>query len=160
MDKNQKYVIVLLLASIAFVLAQFTNNNYLFAIVMPLVIFTWLFTGAARDGKTHGAQRIWWIISFLIMVGSLIAMLNITAVPENITKNHLFGYPLPTGIMFFVYWIGLILTGTLTFCLRFEKDYLKDEWIKEFEEKTGAKLLPDSNNVKKGAGANEFTISK
>ncbi|MEA4827002.1 MAG: hypothetical protein VB130_10265 [Clostridium sp.] len=160
MDKNQKYVIVLLLTAIVFVVAQFTKNNYLFAVAMPLLLFTWLFAGAARGGKVHGVQKVWWVISFIIMVGSLIAMLNITSVPENITKSHLFGYPLPTGIMFFVYWLVLIVTGTLTFCFRFEKDYLRDEWIKEFEEKTGAKLLPDSNNVSKGVGANESTFSK
>lgn len=160
MDKNQKYVIVLLLAAIVFIVAQFTNNSYLFAIAMPLFIFTWVFAGASKEGNVQGTQKIWWAISFVIMVGSLIAMLNLTAVPENITKSHLFGYPLPTGIMFFVYWLLLIVTGTLTFCLRFEKDYLRDEWIREFEQKTGAKLILDSDNVKKGAGANESTISK
>gem|GEM_PF-1145038 len=160
MDKNQKYVIVLLLAAIVFIFAQLTKNSYLFAVAMPLILFTWLFAGASRGGKVHGAQKIWWIISFIIMVGSLIAMLNLTAVPENITKSHLFGYPLPTGIMFFIYWLLLIVTGTVTFCIRFEKDYLRDEWIREFEQKTGAKLLQDTNNIKKGAGVNESTISK
>lgn len=160
MDKNQKYVIVLLLTAIIFVIAQFTKNNYLFAVAMPLFLFTWLFAGASKNGKVHGIQKFWWIISFIIMVGSLIAMLNLTAVPENITKSYLFGYPLPTGIMFFVYWILLIVTGTLTFCLRFEKDYLRDEWIREFEQKTGAKLISSQDNVMKGVGVNESTISK
>lgn len=160
MDKNQKYVVVLLLAAIVFIFAQFTNNNYLFAIVMPIILFAWLFAGGSRGGKVHGALKIWWVISFIIMVGSLIAMLNLTAVPENITKSHLFGYPLPTGIMFFIYWLLLIVTGTVTFCIRFEKDYLRDEWIKEFEQKTGAKLSQNSSNIKKGEGVNESTISK
>lgn len=155
MDKNQKYVMALLVTAIVFVFAQLTNNNYLFAIVMPLFLFIWLFAGAAKDGKVHGKQKIWWIISFVIMVGSLIAMISLTAVPENITKSHLFGYPLPTGIMFFVYWIVLILTGTLTFCLRFEKDFLKEEWIREFEEKTGAKLISSFDQVEKGAESND-----
>lgn len=160
MDKNQKYVIVLLLAAITFIFAELTNNSYLFAIAMPLILFTWLFAGASKDGKVHGMQKIWWVISFIIMVGSLIAMLNLTAVPENITKSHLFGYPLPTGIMFFIYWLLLIVTGTVTFCIRFEKDFLRDEWIREFEQKTGAKLLSSSENAKKGERVNESTVSK
>ncbi len=160
MDKNNKYVVILLVTAIIFTLAQLTKSDYLFAITMPLLIFIWLFAGAAKHGKVGKVQTIWWIISFIIMVGSLIAMLNISSIPENITKSYLFGYPLPTGIMFFLYWIVLAATSTVSFSIRFEKDHLKEEWIREFEKKTGTNILPASTNIKKGVNANESTISK
>lgn len=160
MDKNNKFVMILLVTTILFTIAQLTKNDYLFAVVMPILIFTWVFAGAARNGKVAPVQTIWWVISLVIMIGSLIGMLNISSVPENITKSHLFGYPLPTGIMFFVYWILLAITSTVSFSVRFDKDHLKKDWIREFEEKTGAKILPSSNDKKKGAEVNESTISR
>lgn len=151
MDKNTKYIYVILISTVLLVFAQLTKNATLFAVSMSIVIFSWIFLGAAKNGKVSKPLGLWWGVSFVIMVGSLLAMLDIVKVPENITNSHFLGFPLPTAILFFSFWMLVGLITTITFSVRFEKDILNKEWVEEFEAKTGAVLLVKNGNEKEEA---------
>lgn len=151
MDKNNKFIYVILIATVLLTIAQLTKNATLFAISMAVVIFSWIFLGAAKNGKVPKVLLSWWSVSFVIMLGSLLAMLSIVKVPENIISSHFLGFPLPTAILFFAFWILVGLISTITFSVRFEKDILRKEWIEEFEAKTGAVLVTKSGNDKEEA---------
>lgn len=151
MDKNTKFVIVILISTILLTIAQLTKNATLFAVSMAVVIFSWIFLGAAKNGKVPKALLSWWSVSFVIMLGSLLTMLNMVKVPENITSSHFLGFPLPTAVLFFAFWILVGLISTTAYSVRFEKDILNKEWVKEFEAKTGAILLPKNGDEKEEA---------
>ncbi|SHH34732.1 hypothetical protein [Clostridium grantii] len=155
MDKNNKFVLVVLISTILVVYAQLSQNETAFALGMGLVIYSWLFLGAAKNGKVPKVLAIMWGITFLIMTGSLLAMLNIVKVPENIISSHFLGFPLPTAILFFLFWMLVGLVNNATYSVRFNKDIMKKEWVEEFEEKTGTVLLSKKANVLKDNSVKE-----
>lgn len=148
MDKNNKFIIIILITTILMVFAQLTKNATIFAIVMPLMIFSWIFLGAAKNGKVPKVLGALWITTFVIMTGSLLTMLNIVKVPENIIKNYFLGFPLPTAILFFAFWMLVGLINNAAYSLRFDKDILREEWIEEFEAKTATELV-QKNSLKR-----------
>lgn len=140
MDKNTKLVMFILASTILLVISQLTKNSTLFAIAMMVIIYSWIFLGSLKDGKLPKVLGMTWFATMCIMIASLLAMLEIVKVPENIVKSHVLGFPLPTAILFFVFWIFAGIVNTAIFSIRFKKDVLSDQWLNEFDKKTGSNL--------------------
>lgn len=147
MDKNTKLVMFILAATVVMVISQLTRNATLFAVTMMIIIYSWIFLGTLKNGKMPKVLGSVWFITMGVMIISLLAMLNIVKVPENITQSHVLGFPLPTAILFFVFWIFAGVVNTAAYSARFEKDILTKEWIDEFEKKTNTNLQIDNKEA-------------
>jgi len=146
-DKNTKLVMFILAATVVMVISQLTRNATLFAVTMMIIIYSWIFLGTLKNGKMPKVLGSVWFITMGVMIISLLAMLNIVKVPENITQSHVLGFPLPTAILFFVFWIFAGVVNTAAYSARFEKDILTKEWIDEFEKKTNTNLQIDNKEA-------------
>lgn len=146
-DSNTKLIMLILVETIALVIAQLTKDTTLFAVTMILIIYSWIFLGSLKEGKIPKVLGAIWLSIMVLMIGALLMMLNIVQVPENIITRHILGFPLPTAILFFVFWMFAGIANTAAYSNRFEKDVLRPEWLAEFEHKTNSERNLDNKEV-------------
>ncbi len=147
MDKNDQTVLLLLVAAILLLVAQLTENSLMFAIVFPVLMFSWLWLGALKEGKVRGGAKysllgvlIIWVIGFITM----------ERIDHSSFGKFFGGLPLGMAIMMYVTWFLPFLIGTVTYSIRFEKDYITMGDLEEFTEATNVKMedLIEIENVK------------
>lgn len=133
MNRNQdKIVLMILITTIVMVIAQLTKNYWLFAYTMPTIIFCFIFLGSVRKGKMPKVLIAGWSVMFILVMASLLSMLKMVQVPENIAIDLFLGLPKSTAILLFIFWgvTGIGCTGF--YAIRFDKDILPDECLEEF----------------------------
>ncbi len=134
MNQN-KAVFVILGITILMLIAQITKNYVLFAYTMPTLIFSFIFLGSISKSRLPKILAIGWGVMYFVVLFSLLTMLNIVQVPENITANLVFGLPKPTAILLGIFWAFTGLATTTIYALRFDKDILSEETMEEFKLK-------------------------
>lgn len=147
MNKNDKTVLLLLVAAILLLIAQFTKNSLIFAIAFPILMFAWMWLGAIKNGEVRGVAKysllgvlIVWLIGFIAM----------ERMDHSNFGRFFGGLPLGTAIMMYVTWFLPFLIGTVAYSVRFEKDYITMQDLEEFSKATDVKMedLIDMENVK------------
>ena len=140
MKNNDSWVLVLLIGFILLLIAQIFKVNWLFAFSFPAIIFVWMWIGASKKGKVRGSLKIG-LISLLIVywLGYYIMFRYDMSAVEGI----ILGFSKPTAIQLLVVWLIPLFSLTILFGIRFKKDFLTDNDIKEFNEKTGCTIPMD-----------------
>lgn len=146
MKKNDSWVIVLLIGFILLLGAQIFKNEKVFAFAFPLIVFSWMWLGFAKKGKVRGAMKYGLISILLVYWLGFFWMLN-----YDMSKlNGIFlGLPKATAIQLLIVWLIPLFTVTILFGIRFKKDFLSDDDIREFNEKTGSNIAVEKSEDKK-----------
>ncbi len=134
MNQN-KGVFVILGVTILMLVAQVTKNYMLFAYTMPTLIFSFIFLGSITKNKIPKILAAGWVVMYFVVLISLLTMINIVQVPENITADLVFGLPKATAILLGVFWAFTGLATTAIYAFRFDKDILSEETMEEFKNK-------------------------
>ncbi len=133
--KQDKVVLAILVITILMFIAQLTKNYMLFAYTMPTLIFSFIFLGSISRNRLPKVLAIGWGVMYLVVLSSLLSMLNIVQIPENITKDLVFGLPKATVILLGVFWAFTGLATTAFYAFRFDKDILPQEVMDEYSKK-------------------------
>lgn len=131
--KNDLWVKVLLVGAIIMLIAQIAKLPLLFAISFPVVISAWMILGALRKNKVGKGLKISISILYCIWTIGFVAM---NLIDHSVFNGTVLGFMPGTAIMIYIVWLLPFFVGTLVYGLRFDKDYLADEDIKKFENKT------------------------
>lgn len=137
MNKSDVTVICLLIFAVLLLISQLAMSPMLFAIAFPFVMFLWMWLGAMKKGKVRGGARYSLILVLVIWLVGFIAMVSMDH-----TKFGTFfgGLPAGTAIMMYFVWFLPFLVGTVVYGIRFEKDYITMDDLKEFCDTTGVDL--------------------
>jgi hypothetical protein len=136
-NNNDKAVLLLLISAILLLISQLTENSLFFAIAFPILIFSWMWLGALKNGKVRGIAKYSLVGLLIIWLVGFVAMERM----DHSNFGVFFGgLPLGTAIMMYFTWFLPFLVGTVTYSLRFEKDYLTMEDLEEFSKKADVKM--------------------
>lgn len=137
MNNNDKTVLLLLISAILLLISQLMENSLFFAIAFPILIFSWMWLGALKNGKVRGGAKYSLIGLLVIWLVGFIAMERI----DHSNFGKFFGgLPLGTAIMMYFTWFLPFLVGTVVYSVRFEKDYITMEDLEEFSKSTNVKM--------------------
>lgn len=147
MNKKDLTVLVILISAVLMLIAQLTKNNMLFALSFPFVCIAWMWLGAMKKDSVRGRAKIS-LISILIIW--LIAFASMVSMNNSQVTGYFLGLPKATAIMVYGVWVVSFLVVTLVYAIRFDKDYITNEDIKEFNQRTGANLNIEVTENKQG----------
>lgn len=132
--KQDRTVFIILAIAIVMLIAQLTKNYMLFAYMMPTLIFAFIFLGSFTKGKLPKTLAIGWVVMYFVVLGSLLTMLKIVQVPEDITADLILGLPKPTFLLLAIFWAFTGIALTAFYAFRFDKDILPQELLDEYSE--------------------------
>ncbi len=146
MNKNDKTVLLLLVSAILLLIGQLVENSLLFAIAFPILMFSWMWLGALKNGEVRGGAKYSLLGVLIVWLIGFIAMERM----DHANFGAFGGLPLGTAIMMYVTWFLPFLIGTVAYSIRFEKDYITMDDLEEFSKATDVKMedLIEIENVK------------
>lgn len=129
--KNDQMVKIILVASIAMLVALFGDWAYLFAVSFPFLMFAWMYAGALKNGQIGDGYKYSLISVLLIWLIGFVSMnlIDTTVAPD----TYIGGFPIATAIMVYFVWGLPFITGTFTFGYFFETDCINEKELKSLE---------------------------
>ena len=107
--------------------------GWVFGIITLLLFFFVLSLGAARQNRLRGLGKPFIVICALIAATWTGIVLTYQAYVSNPEQELLFGFPLPTALMIFVF-PSVSLLITILFVVRFPKSIFTDEDLGKYEQ--------------------------
>lgn len=138
MNKNDSWVLAILVAAILMLVAQIFKLDLLMAVSFPVVFFAWLWLGTLRKGVMGSCYKKSFLALLVIWVISFVAMNLIDT--KSMFDRTILGFPVATAIMVYIVWLLPLFVGTLAYGLRFETDYLGEEEIQKVADLVGHKI--------------------
>lgn len=131
--KNDTWVKVLLIGAILMLIAQVGKIPMLFAISFPIVIVGWMALGAIRRGQIGKSLKLSLIALSVIWV---IGFIVLNLMDHSKFSGTVLGLVPGTAIMIYIIWLLPFFIGTLVYSLKFNEEYLDEEDIKKFENRS------------------------
>lgn len=126
---TNRLVNVMLVASVLMILAMFVNSGILFALAMPILLFSWMYLGALRNGKIGKGYQFSLTSVLIIWIGGFLTMNLLDTQSE--PSVFIGGFPLATAIMVYIVWALPFFFGSYLYGHYFESDCIDGEELNQ-----------------------------